>query len=263
MGPAAATCIARGILFLTIVGPGIAVGQTGAPPDSLAPITSMGFPARYHWYAGGLIGSDRRTRDAEVAGEALVGMYRDLKQPSAGMLGYAVEGYAGKLSGEGDGGMRALATIRALRLALGEDFSFRDGTHDFIMRFEDPILRGGFFRTGSQMRIEWIPGRHNSYYFGLTVPVFQPWAGKTRPAHFAYGVPSTPSGAKPSPRPPIKRPPATAEIAAILTRARSSARNGPSSTTLRSGLFGGWRRMTRSQSPSLSSASRRAFPTAI
>ena len=56
--------------------------------------------------------------------------------------------------------------------------------HDFILRFEDPILRGGFFRTGSQMRFEWLPGRHHSYYFGLTVPLFQPWAGKTRPRGF-------------------------------------------------------------------------------
>src|SRR6186997_2096882 len=67
MAPAAATCIARGMLFLTIVGPGIVAGQTGTPPDSLAPITSMGFPTRYHWYAGGLLGSDRRVEgNAEV-----------------------------------------------------------------------------------------------------------------------------------------------------------------------------------------------------
>ena len=222
MAPAA-TRVARGILFLTIAGPGIAVGQTQAPPDSLAAITSMGFPTRYHWYAGGLVGSDRRTQQAEVAGEALLGVYRDLKQPSAGMLGYAVEGYAGKMAGEGDGGMRALLTIRALRLALGEDFSFRDGTHDFIMRFEDPVLRGGFFRTGSQLRLEWLPGRHHSYYFGLTIPLFQPWAGKTRPAHFAYSVPRQPSRAKASPRTPIERPAPTADMAAILTRARVSA----------------------------------------
>jgi hypothetical protein len=224
MAPAAATCIARGILFLTIVGPGIAAGQTGGPLDSLAPITSMGFPTRYHWYAGGLVGSDRRVPgNAEVAGEGLVGMYRDFKQPSAGMLGYAVEGYAGKLAGEGDGGMRALVTIRALRLALGEDFSFRDGTHDFIIRFEDPILRGGFFRTGSQMRFEWLPGRHHSYYFGLTVPLFQPWAGKTRPTRFAYRVPPTTPSESALPHYPIKQGTAAPEIAAIMARARAAA----------------------------------------
>jgi hypothetical protein len=224
MAPATATCIARGFLFLTIAGPGIAMAHAQATPDSLAPITSMGFPTRYHWYAGGLVGSDRRTQNAEVAGEGLVGVYRDLKQPSAGMLGYAVEGYAGKMAGEGDGGMRALLTIRALRLAFGEDFSFRDGSHDFIMRFEDPIFRGGFFRTGSQMRFEWLPGRHHSYYIGVTVPLFQPWAGKSRLPHFAYSVPPAgPSGATPAPRPKVERRPASAEIAAMLTRARISA----------------------------------------
>jgi len=220
---ATATCIARGFLFLTIAGPGIAAGQIEAPPDSLAPITSMGFPTRYHWYAGGLVGSDRRTQHAEVAGEALVGVYRDLVQPSAGILGFAVEGYAGKMAGEGDGGMRALLTVRAMRLAFGEDFSFRDGTHDFILRFEDPILRGGFFRTGSQMRFEWLPGRRHSYYFGLTIPLFQPWAGKTRPAHFAYRVPPPLPGTSAPTQYPIRKATAAPEIAAIMARARASA----------------------------------------
>ncbi len=224
LAPAVATCIARGILFLTIVGTGIAAGQAGAPPDPLAPITSMGFPTRYHWYAGGLVGSDRRVEgDAGVAGEALVGMYRDFKQPAAGILGFAVEGYTGKFAGEGDGGMRALVTIRALRLALGEDFSFRDGTHDFILRFEDPILRGGFFRTGSQMRFEWLPGRHHSYYFGLTIPLFQPWAGKTRPRSLSYRVPPTPLDASAPPRYPADHAGPPPDVVAILARARASA----------------------------------------
>lgn len=183
----------------------------------------MGFPTRYHWYAGGSVGSDRRDREAEVAGSAVAGFYHDLKQPASGILGFALEGYAGRISGANDGGMRALLTVRAIRFALGEDFSFKDGTHDFMLRYEDPILRGGFFRTGSMMRFEWLPGRHNSYNIGLTFPLFQPWAGKTRPFRHTYPVPPKVSVARNVPTPLVGHALAASRADAALGRAQAAA----------------------------------------
>jgi hypothetical protein len=200
-------------------------GQSNPSPDSLTPIVSMGFPTRYHWYLGGMVGSDRRNREAEVASNAVAGFYRDLMQPTSGILGFSLEGYAGSIGGEGNGGMRAFLTSRAIRFALGEDFSFSDGTHNFIIRFEDPILRGGFFRTGSLMRFEWLPGRHHSYNIGLTIPLFQPWAGKTRPAHFDYRVPPASTAVPPAAAQsvPARRAFVAPAADAALARARSAA----------------------------------------
>ena len=212
--------------IVALITPDSIRSQSIPAPDSLARIVSMGFPARYHWYAGGLVGSDRRTREAEASGQALLGFYRDKVQPAAGILGFGVEGYAGRISGKGSGGMRALITVRALRLALGEDFSFSDGIHDFIIRLDDPIVRGGLFRTGAQLRFEWLPGRHNSYNFGLTVPLFQPWAGKTRPIRQTYRLPPVPAAQSAQPAstdrddPPGSLPPAAG---AAFIRARSAA----------------------------------------
>ncbi|HEU4641138.1 MAG TPA: hypothetical protein VFS44_01700 [Gemmatimonadaceae bacterium] len=150
--------------------------------DSLAPIVSMGQPSPYYPYAGVVGGWDRRAGGSRGAARLVVGVDRGLIQPVVGVLGIAAEGYVGTVGGAADGGARLLATARVLRLGVGSDVSFTGRRASFVLTITEPVRRGGVFGGGSELRLEWLrrAGR-SSWAFGATLPLLQPWAGRTRP----------------------------------------------------------------------------------
>ena len=99
--------------------------------------------------------------------------------PLTGLLGGRAEAYA-SLGGRSSG-FRLLAETKALALSGGIDWSVTTKTVSPMVSFQTAIRRGGLFGGGSMLRVDWLPSRAQSVAIGVTVPVFRPLAGRTRP----------------------------------------------------------------------------------
>ena len=151
------------------------------------PVVSMGQPTRWQPYAAALALGDRGG-DAPAA-HLLAGIHHPILNPVTGLLGAAGEGYAttnGPFSG---GGLRALATSRVFALAAGADWNVSARRVDFILSYQSAILRGGLLGRGSMLRLDWLPTRGRTFGAGITLPLAQPFAGRTRPRHTDADLP--------------------------------------------------------------------------
>ena len=81
---------------------------------------------------------------------------------------------------------------------------------DFILAFTPYFRRGGLFGIGGSFRIEWIPGRNNSFNFGFQLPL-EPHMGRTRPVATRVPLPKPPA---PPPAPTLS--PGASEALATL-----------------------------------------------
>ena len=159
-------------------------------------VNSMGQIQRWRPYVGPALVWDRQ--DPERGGwELYGGIYRDLLLPTFGGLGVAGEGYFRHLSGDNDGGLRLFGVTPFFGLQFGVDYSFISEDADFVMSFSFPWRRSGPLGKGDLFRIDWYHSRDNSFSFGLTIPIFQPWMGKTRPQRDAVELPRKPKPEKP------------------------------------------------------------------
>ncbi len=100
--------------------------------------------------------------------------------PLLGLIGGTLEGY-GSVSGVEDAGIRAMATSRLFATSVGADWDVRNGRLNTILSWQSAIRRGGLLGYGSMVRVDWIPARGQTLRVGLTAPLFQPLAGRTRP----------------------------------------------------------------------------------
>lgn len=175
------------------------------PATTPPPLTfkSLGQPWIVKPYVAGALTWNREGEES-LGGVGVVGLYKDLVLPISGAFGVSAEGYvggigsAGSESGGWDGGARLFATSRLLFLNAGVDWNARTEKADFILAFTPYFGRGGLLGTGGNFRIEWIPGRGNSFNFGFQVPL-EPHMGKTRPRHRNAHPAKPPSGARPQP----------------------------------------------------------------
>ena len=190
--------------------------QTVAAPDPLAPVRSMGKPPVWKPFVGGYYGLDRSDEETRSGGAAFAGLYKDLL-PSIVGVGASGEAYLGGYSGLAgvNGGVRALAELRGLFLKAGLDYDFQHEDASFILSFTVPLRRGGILGHGTHLRVDWLPGRGNSWNFGLQIPL-EPHMGKTRPRDTEVDMPRA---RKPPPRAPID--PA---VVAAMREVRASAR---------------------------------------
>jgi len=165
--------------------------STPAPlsPEVLAAIKSMGQPPRWKPYAGAYYGLDRSTDQNLSGGGAMFGLYKDLL-PSIVAIGASAEGYVGGYDAirGADGGLRAVADLRALFLKAGVDYNLNRKDTSFILSLNLPLRRGGIFGRGSHLRIDWLPGRGNSWNFGFYFPL-EPHMGRTRSRHTSVDLP--------------------------------------------------------------------------
>ena len=157
----------------------------------------MGQPPRIKPYLAGAFAWNREA-DASNGGQGVLGLYKDLIVPVSGGLGLSLEGYAGGVGGEWDGGARFFITTRLLFLGFGWDWNFRENRRNGIIAFTPYLRRGGLFGRGGSLRIEWIPTRGNSWNFGYQLPL-EPHMGRTRPRQHRGGA------AQGGPRPPRRR----------------------------------------------------------
>ena len=173
------------ILVLTRAGFVLALEDLGQRTEPLT--KSMGQPSRHTFYLGPMLALDRHDDD-EWGGHLHGGIHRHLLNPIYG-IGVAGEGYLGGIDGELDSGLRLLGVFEFLFLRAGLDHSFRESDTDGIFSLALPLRRGGPLGRGGHLRIDWIPGRNDSFNIGLSFPLGNPYAGKTRPINDQVDLP--------------------------------------------------------------------------
>ena len=210
------------ILSLLVLPGSLVAGPAGAraqpapsPADPLVPPRSLGKPLVWKPFVGGYFGLDRSGDENLSGGGAYVGVYKDL-MPSIVGIGASGEAYLGGYSGLAgvNGGVRALAELRSLLLKVGVDYDLQREDASFILSLTVPLRRGGILGHGTQLRVDWLPGRGNSWNFGLQVPL-EPNMGKTRFRDTEVDMPRAKAPA---------RPPVDPAVAAAMREAHASAR---------------------------------------
>lgn len=164
-------------------GPSILAAQTGAAADSFPPIISMGLPHAYRPYGGFGVGFSPKGPGNSFLTRVMAGIYRDITNPIPGFAGLAVEGWLGSKADEVDGGARLMFAMPATGLQIGADYSVRLNRIDLAVNIFQPFARGGLLIPGGGIRLDWVPAR-GSFYASMSFPVFQRYAGKTRPKVF-------------------------------------------------------------------------------
>jgi len=161
-----------------------ASAQDVLPPNRGGSTVSMSFPTTWRWaagFSGGYHGRD----NAKVTAYANAGVYRDLMSPmtaSLGVLGEAYVGTRGTLGQAGglDSGGRIGLFSPVSRLAVGADYNADDKEVDLFLSIIHPFQRGGLLVGGGALRVDYLPGRGNSFNVGLRFPLGQPFLGRTR-----------------------------------------------------------------------------------
>ncbi|HEX3157641.1 MAG TPA: hypothetical protein VHQ45_03945 [Gemmatimonadaceae bacterium] len=160
---------------------------------------SMGQPRRWQPYTSG-VATFGRDDDANVG--VAFGVYHSIGSPVTGVFGLAGEVY-GLAGGEhATGGARLLAVSRAVNLGYGVDWDAREGNLAFMLSWSTAVRRGGIFGRGTLLRVDWIPPRSSGLDVGLTIPLAQRYAGRTRPRSTDVDLPEVAraqSGGGPAP----------------------------------------------------------------
>jgi len=149
-------------------------------------VYSVGWPSRLQPYVGGF---GLRTRDVGGSGAVVAGIDRPLMNPVTGLLGIAGEGYAQFDEGRQGVGVRAMATVPALGLRAGVDWNLRSGDVDPMYSLVAAVRRGGIFGRGTMVRLDWLPTRAQTVGLGVTLPLMQPQAGRTREKRVTVQLP--------------------------------------------------------------------------
>jgi hypothetical protein len=112
---------------------------------------------------------------------AELGVQRALIAPDLALIGMGLEGFAGSRGPKLDAGLRAMLTTGYFGGAIGAEYNLSDGEVNFLVRLETPLQRGGLFGSGGMVRFNWYPTESHSFTLGISHPLGQPRAGKTRP----------------------------------------------------------------------------------
>jgi hypothetical protein len=166
-----------------------ASADNSAMPAEGGMIRSMGFPKRWMPRLGGSYILDRSGNDGRGGAELNLSVYRDILNPNLGALGLVTELYGGMAGEDSRGGARLMAAFKFFMFQYGADYSFTDERWTPILSFQFPLKRGGLFGRGGDVRIDWFPREGHSLSFGLNVPIFQPYKGKTRPKSAHVSLP--------------------------------------------------------------------------
>ena len=137
----------------------------------------MGQPPLWQPYTS-IVATFGRNNDA--TGGVELGLYHPRGSPVNGLFGLAAEGYLFASDGGATGGARLLGVTRAINLGYGVDWDARENNYAFILSYNTAVRRGGILGHGTQLRVDWIPARGSGLDVGITVPLGQPYAGRTR-----------------------------------------------------------------------------------
>ena len=190
--PSPATLARHALALLALfssTGAPVSAQRYDRPPEQGGEVLQLGMPPIWKGNAGATFGwySPRDSSLLNVLFHA--GLTRDLLSPVAGVAALGVEGYAGyRGNRSADGGARALFSIPALRFTTGVDYNIPDNDFSAILRLELATRRGGIFGRGTMLRLEWVPGRGNTFAVGVNAPLWGRNIGKTRPQRDAVEV---------------------------------------------------------------------------
>jgi hypothetical protein len=195
--------------------PGGALAQL-APPEPAAPprIVSMGQPRRWQPYTSGVATFGR---DNGANGGLALGVFHAIGSPVTGVLGLAGEAYALAGGPDATGGARLLGVSRAVNLGYGIDWDAREQNFAYMLSWSTALRRGGVFGRGITLRVDWIPPRGSGLDVGLTIPLAQRYAGRTRPTHTGVGLPQVARDEQGGNWPPAGRAAIVREYRAALT----------------------------------------------
>src|SRR6185503_18707579 len=76
---------------------------------------------------------------------------------------------------------RLLGETKALGISAGVDWDASRGHFSPLLSFQTAVRRGGVLGRGMMVRVDWLPTRSQTVALGLSIPTFQPLAGRTRP----------------------------------------------------------------------------------
>ncbi len=150
----------------------------------------MGQPPRWLPYASALA----LAGDRSGAG-ATFGITHPVLNPITGLFAVRGETYGEWRPGGADAGLRAFASAPAVGLSAGIDWRATNRAIDPIISFQTAVRRGGLVGSGSMLRLDWLPTR-STFGIGVSVPLRQPFAGRTRPRATHVSVRS-PAGSVP------------------------------------------------------------------
>ena len=156
------------------------------------PVQSLGQPPRFKPRLSIGFGFDRLEPEYEGGVTGALGWYYDLTNPVFGLFGVSAEGYLGQRGRHLDPGARVFLDSRLFYLRGGVDWNARLYRSDFVLSLAFPTTRGGWFGRGGEFRVDWIPGRNHSVVLGVSAPLAQPLAGKTRPKRVSVPMPRPP-----------------------------------------------------------------------
>ena len=155
-------------------------GQDTLPPTQGGYVHSLGLPAIYKPFLGIGLGLSRDGAD-HLAAQFRAGVFKDIGSPITELVGWNVEGFAGVRDVDADYGARAFLVSHLLGVGAGVEYDVPDGRGSPLLLLEAPMRRGGLLGSGSDLRLEWLPGRGASFNVAVTFPVGQPHRGRTRP----------------------------------------------------------------------------------
>ena len=191
-------------------------GQQRAPADGGWTV-SLGQPRTWQGTTGVATGWRFRPGDGQGVTEARVGLMRELLNPVVGLAGLHLEAYGGGRDTRVDGGIRARLVSPFARLAIGVDYNAVDRSADFLLSVFNSGRRGGLFRDGSVLRVDFVPARDQQLSIGIEKPIARRIPmGRTRPRQDHVALPRR--GTPPGPRPP-----ASTELRVALESVRESA----------------------------------------
>jgi hypothetical protein len=136
----------------------------------------MGQPAKIQLH-GALLGF-QGFGDYSLRG--ILGAHKALFNPLTGVLGITAEAYA-QNENFNTAGIRLLATSRVIGLSAGLEQTLA-GNEGLGLAFswQTAVRRGGIFRHGTLLRLDWLPRSDGMLGAGISIPIDQKFAGRTR-----------------------------------------------------------------------------------
>ena len=170
-----------GLALVSIIASSAVFAQDTLPPAQGGYVHSLGLPSIYKPYAAVGIGF-YRTEGTHLAAQFRAGVFRDIGSPVTELIGWSLESYVGVRDVRLDYGARTFLLSHLLGIGAGVDYSVPEARASPLLTLALPVRRGGILGYGSDLRLEWLPGRGGSFNLAGTMPVGQPHRGKTRPA---------------------------------------------------------------------------------
>jgi hypothetical protein len=120
---------------------------------------------------------------SELLVRAEGGVSRALVSPVVGLVAAGLDGFLGMRETRVDGGVRAMVHMPYFGLGGGAEYNFLDNHVNFVVSATTPVRRGGIVRPGGMLRINWYPTESHGFTVGVSVPLGDPFMGRTRPRH--------------------------------------------------------------------------------